>query len=159
MQKFQPNQLNVFFYHHFNLTLFRMGYFEAAPGGRKCNLSPPPPPPPPHPPPPPPPPPHLPKSCHTYPIMMKLGTIISKFKKIQKIYKSGDTRLGIRIFSPGNRKSSYRKKYRYILHFGTKFPILVIFSECSQIFSINMVAILMMSAKMASLGLLKIKLF
>ena len=144
MQKFQPNQLNVFFYHHFNLTLFRMGYFEAAPGGRKCNL---------------PPPPHLPKSCHTYPIMMKLGTIISKFKKIQKIYKSGDTRLEIRIFSPGNRKSSYRKKYRYILHFGTKFPILVIFSECSQIFSINMVAILMMSAKMASLGLLKIKLF
>ena len=109
--------------------------------------------------PPPPPRPHLPKSCHTYPIMMKLGTIISKFKKIQKIYKSGDTRLEIRIFSPGNRKSSYRKKYRYILHFGTKFPILVIFSECSQIFSINMVAILMMSAKMASLGLLKIKLF
>ena len=33
----------------------------------------------------------LPKICHTYPTMMKLGTIIPYPKKIQKIYESRDT--------------------------------------------------------------------
>ena len=33
----------------------------------------------------------LPKICHTYPIMMKLGTVIPYFKKIQKIHESCDT--------------------------------------------------------------------
>ena len=33
----------------------------------------------------------LPKICHTYPTMMKLGTVISYIKKIQKIYKSHNT--------------------------------------------------------------------
>ena len=32
----------------------------------------------------------LPKICHTYPIMMKLGTVIPYLKKIQKIYESRD---------------------------------------------------------------------
>ena len=32
--------------------------------------------------------PPLPKICHTYPTMMKLGTIIAYLKKSQKIYKS-----------------------------------------------------------------------
>ena len=36
-------------------------------------------------------PPHLPKICHIYPIMMKLGTVIPYPKKIQKIYESRDT--------------------------------------------------------------------
>ena len=31
------------------------------------------------------------KICHTYPIMMKLGTVIPYLKKIQKIYESRDT--------------------------------------------------------------------
>ena len=31
------------------------------------------------------------KICHTYPTMMKLGTVISYLKKIQEIYKSRDT--------------------------------------------------------------------
>ena len=31
------------------------------------------------------------KICHTYPTMMKLGTVISYLKSIQKIYKSSDT--------------------------------------------------------------------
>ena len=30
----------------------------------------------------------LPKNCHTYPTMMKLGTVIPNLKKIQKIYAS-----------------------------------------------------------------------
>ena len=36
-------------------------------------------------------PPPLPKICHIYPIMMKLGTVIPYPKKIQKIYESRDT--------------------------------------------------------------------
>ena len=35
----------------------------------------------------------LPKIYHTYPTMMKLGTLIPYLKKIQKIYKSRDTAL------------------------------------------------------------------
>ena len=37
--------------------------------------------------------PHLAKICHTYPIMMKLSTLIPYLKKIQKINKSRDTLL------------------------------------------------------------------
>ena len=32
----------------------------------------------------------LPKTCHTYPTMMKLGTVIPYPKKIQKIHESRD---------------------------------------------------------------------
>ena len=35
----------------------------------------------------------LPKICHRYPRMVKLGTLILYLKKIQKIYKSCDTLL------------------------------------------------------------------
>ena len=34
----------------------------------------------------------IPKISHTYPTMIKLGTVITYLKKIQKIYKSRDTR-------------------------------------------------------------------
>ena len=34
---------------------------------------------------------HLPKICQTYPIMMKLGTVIPYLKKIQKLYESRGT--------------------------------------------------------------------
>ena len=37
--------------------------------------------------------PPLPKICHTYPIKMKLGTVIPYLKKIKKIYESRDTPL------------------------------------------------------------------
>ena len=37
--------------------------------------------------------PPFPKICHTYPTMMKLGTVISYPKKIQQIYESRDTPL------------------------------------------------------------------
>ena len=33
----------------------------------------------------------LPKICHPYPTMMKIGTVIRYLKKIQKIYESRDT--------------------------------------------------------------------
>ena len=33
------------------------------------------------------------KICHTYPTMMKLGTVIPYLRKIQKIYKSRDISL------------------------------------------------------------------
>ena len=54
------------------LALFKMGIFGAAQGwgGQKGPL---------------------PKICHTYPTVMKLGTIIPYPKKIQKIYESRDT--------------------------------------------------------------------
>ena len=57
------------------LTLFRMGFFGAAHkwGGPFCPL--------------------LPKIRHTYPAMMKLGTVIPYLWKIQKMYKSRDTSL------------------------------------------------------------------
>ena len=48
---------------------------------------------------------------------------------------------------------------RYRLHFGTLFLILLIFFESLKIVLINMVTILMMSAKMATVGLIKIKVF
>ena len=47
-----------------------MGFFGAADGGAKR--------------------PPLPEICHTYPTMMKLGTVIPYPKKIQKIYESRD---------------------------------------------------------------------
>ena len=59
-----------------DLTLLRMGFFGDAHGwegvGRKVPL---------------------PKNCHTYPAIMKLGTVILDLKKLQKIYESLDTLL------------------------------------------------------------------
>ena len=66
--------------------------------------------------------PPLPKICHTYPTMMKLGTVIPYLKKIPKICESRDTPLSsadISIFSPEISKFCYIKKYRYSLHFDT----------------------------------------
>ena len=51
------------------------------------------------------------------------------------------------------------KKCRYRLHFDAWFLILLIFLESLKIVLINLVTILMISAKMASPGLLKIKVF
>ena len=63
----------------------------------------------------------------------------------------------ISIFSLEISKFCYIKKYRYRLHFDTKFLILLTFFESLKIVLINMVTIFMMSAKMTTLGLLKIK--
>ena len=63
-----------------------------------------------------------PKIYHTYPTMMKLGTVIPDLKKTQK-YKNHVTNplssADISIFSLEITKFSYIRKYRYRLHFGT----------------------------------------
>ena len=78
----------------------------------------------------------LPKTCHTYPTMMKLGTLVPCLKKIQKIYKPRDAPLGSAdsIFSPEMRRFSYIKKYRYRLYFDMLFLILLTFFESLKIF-------------------------
>ena len=65
----------------------------------------------------------------------------------------------ISIFSTEISKFCYIMEYRYRLHFDIYFLILLTFIESLKIVLINMVTILMMSAKMATLGLLKIKVF
>ena len=68
-------------------------------------------------------PPPLPKICHTYPTMMKLGTVIPYLTKILKNYELRDTHTlrsaDISIFSPEISKFWYMKKCRYRLLFGT----------------------------------------
>ena len=56
-------------------------------------------------------------------------------------------------------KFCYIKKYRYRFHLDTQFLILLTFLDSLRISLINMVTILMMSAKMATPGLLIIKVF
>ena len=78
----------------------------------------------------------LPKICYTYPAMVKLCTVIP--------YKTHH------LSSPN--KCCYIKIYRYKLHFNTKFLFQNYFHFSLKIVVINMVEILMMSAKMATLG-------
>ena len=126
------------------LNLFRIGFFGAAQGcgvGKKAPL---------------------PKICHTYPTMMKPGTVIPYLKKFQKLYESCDTPLDFcwhQNFLAEIIKFCYIKKYRYRFHLDTCFLILLTILQSLRIVLINMVKILMMSAKMATLGLLKRKFF
>ena len=49
----------------------------------------------------------FPKKCHTYPTMMKLGTVVPYLKKIQQIYKycyAHMSSAGISIFFIGNQQ-------------------------------------------------------
>ena len=60
------------------------------------------------------------KIRHTYPTMMKLGTVVPYLRKIQKMYKSRDTFLEFcwhQHFSPEISKFCYIKKYTYRLEF------------------------------------------
>ena len=66
--------------------------------------------------------PTVPKICHRYPSMMKLGTVIPHLKKIQKICESRDISPEFclrQYFSSEISKFCYIKKYRYRLHFDT----------------------------------------
>ena len=69
------------------------------------------------------------------------------------------TSADISIFSPEISKFCYIKKYRYRLHFSTEFLIILDFLHSLKICLVNLVIILMMSAKMATQGLLKITVF
>ena len=53
----------------------------------------------------------------------------------------------------------YIKKYEYRLHFDTEFLILLTLFNSLKVVLINMVATLMMPAKLATLGLLKINVY
>ena len=98
----------------------------------------------------------FPKICHAYSTMMKLDAVIPYLKKIQKhiihvthLWSSGD----ISIFSPEVNNFCY---IRYRLHFNTYFLILLTFFKCLKVHCLSaLVAILMMSAKLVTLGLLK----
>ena len=73
------------------LTLFRMGIFGAAHGWGGDTKTP------------------LPKICHTYSAIMKLGIVMPYLKKIQKIYESRDTPLEFfwhQHFFTGNQEIS-----------------------------------------------------
>ena len=63
------------------------------------------------------------------------------------------------IFSTELGKLCYIKKYRHRLDFYTQLLILLICIESFKVVLINMVTILMMSEKMATPGVRKIKLF
>ena len=56
-------------------------------------------------------------------------------------------------------KFCYIKNYRYRLHFGTQFLILLTFFDSLKIAVIKMFTILITSPKLATPGLLEIKLF
>ena len=79
------------------LTLFRMSFFGAAQRwGRGGTKRPP-----------------LPKTCHAYPPMMRLGTFIPYLKKIRKLYESCDTPLEFcwhQHFFTGNRQILLHQK-------------------------------------------------
>ena len=103
-----------------------------------------------------------PKICHTYPTIMKFGTITPYLKKMQKTYESRDTHPEFcwhHHFLPEISKFCSIKKYSYKLHIGTYFLMLLTVLEYLKIISINLVIILMVSAKMATPGLLKITVF
>ena len=93
---------------------------------------------------------------------MKLGTVIPYLKEIQKYMNHVTHPLSsadISNFSAEICKSCYIKKYLYRLHFDTKLLILFTFLESIKIVLIKKVAIMVMSAKMATPDLLKIKIF
>ena len=96
----------------------------------------------------------------THPTMMKLGTVIHYLKKIQKMFESRNTPwvlLKSALFSPEISNFCYIKKNR--LRFNIQFLILLTFFESVKVVLISVVATLMMSAKLVTQGLLKIKLF
>ena len=100
----------------------------------------------------------LPKIFHTYPTMMKLGIIIPYLKKTQRINELYWVELSCTdISNPWVVLTSvfFHRESANRLHFGTKCLILLTFFESSKKFLINMVTILMMSAKLAPPRLLK----
>ena len=129
--------------HSYVLTLFRMGIFRAAHGWRGAKR-----------------PPSLKSVTHILQwnlaqLYLTLRTSKKNMNHVTCALSSAD----ISIFSPEISRFCYIKKYRYRLHFSTKFPILLAFLEFLKVCLINRVIILMMSAKVATPGLLKITVF
>ena len=104
--------------------------------------------------------PPLSKFCHKYPTIMKLGTLIFYLKKIQNIYK-------ITWHTPWLLLTSavfYWKSENFAILRNTNIECILMYFNSFNFFwvlnnfLINVVTILM-SAKMSTLGLLKIKVF
>ena len=102
------------------------------------------------------------KICYTYPTMMKIGTVIPYLKKIQKLFELRDAPLEFcwhqHFFTENQKIVLYHEiqiqiAFRYIIFNSSNFL------ESLLIVLINMVKISMISAKMATLCLLKIKIF
>ena len=130
------------------MTLFRMGFF------RDCSrivgkMSP------------------FPKICLTYPAIMKLGTVIPYLKKIKKnILITWNTAWVLLTSALFYHKSGFFIVSRntdidciwiHNLKFFLTFFLFKTFFESLKVFSANMVVILMMSAILAALDLLKVK--
>ena len=96
----------------------------------------------------------FPKILHAHPVTMKLGTVIPYLKKIRKHHESRETPLRF----CWHQHFFIRTQQLLLCHFNTKFIILFFF-EFWRVVLINLVAILMTSAKFATLGLLRIRLF
>ena len=101
-------------------------------------------------------------SPHTYPIMTKRDKVIPYLKEIQKNINHVThplTSADISVFLLEISQFCYIKKYRYRFYFDPYLIFFLNFLESLKIVLINMVTIFMMSAKMAALAFLKIKLF
>ena len=83
----------------------------------------------------------LPKICHTYTAMVKLGAVIPYLKKIQRMHKTRDTPLisaDISDFLPEISKFCYIKKCRYRLHFCTEFlNFFGVYKDCFNKYGYN----------------------
>ena len=104
----------------------------------------------------------LPKIWHKYPTMIRLDTVVPYLKKIQKIYKSRDIHSELcwhQHFFTGNQQIILYQEIQIKIAFSYIISNLLTFFESLKISLIQMVTILLMSAKMATLGLLKLKAF
>ena len=102
------------------------------------------------------------KICHTYPTMMKLGTVIPYLKKIQKKYESRDTSLDFcwhQQFFAGNQQILLYQEKHVQIAFWFKISNSFNFSWVFKDFVNKKVTILMMSAKVSTPGFLKINVF
>ena len=97
----------------------------------------------------------VPKICYTYSTMMKLGTVVPYLKKTQKSCESRDTPFEFcqhQQFFIGNQQILLYQKIQIQIE---KTDLLTFF-EFLKIFFVSMVKSLIMSAKLAASGLLKI---
>ena len=101
------------------------------------------------------------KICYIDSTMMELGMVIPYLKKIQKIYKSQDTPLEFcwhQHFFIGNQQLllyheiQIQNAFKYIIS-----NLLTFFESLKVV--LRIMVVILMSAKLATLGLLKIKVF
>ena len=101
----------------------------------------------------------VPKICYTYSTMMKLGTVVPYLKKTQKSCESRDTPFEFcqhQQFFIGNQQILLYQKIQISIAFLHIIYNLLTFFEFLKIFFVSMVKSLIMSAKLAASGLLKI---